>query len=155
MKHLSIFLVAILFSSVALAQTNFSGTWVLNPTKSKLGERTFAPKTVVIVQEGNNLTIDRTVAFGDQESTLKDKLTLDGKECTNIGMMEMEKKSIVTSTDGKKTLKIDSKVQREENILSTTEILKIVDGCLIIESSMNSSFGEIKETQAFDKKIIS
>jgi hypothetical protein len=151
MKKLTLMLAAILVSTVAFAQTDFSGTWKLNPSKSQLGERSFAPKSIVIVQDVNNISIERHSEWQDQEMTTTDKLTLDGKECTNAGMMDTQKKSVVTWSEDKSSLKIVSSIPMQDNTMTMTEVLKVTDGSLVLESSMMAPFGEIKETQVFDK----
>jgi hypothetical protein len=152
MKKLALILAITLISTVTFAQSDFSGTWKLNTEKSKLGERSFAPKSIVIVQDASTLNIERHTEFQGQENTTTDKLTLDGKECTNIGMMDIPKKSVVTWSEDKTSLKIVSTIAfQDDNTMTMTEIYKISDGSLVIESSMASSFGEMKETQVFDK----
>ena len=54
MKKLVFFIAALFLTTLVFAQTDFSGTWELNTSKSKLGERSFAPKEVVIIQKGND-----------------------------------------------------------------------------------------------------
>ena len=87
-------LLAILFISVfASAQgINFSGSWKLNSSKSKLGDQfSMAPKEIIVTQNGNNLNIEKHSEFQGQTYTSTDKLTLDGKECINAGFMDSEK----------------------------------------------------------------
>jgi hypothetical protein len=151
MKKLALLLTTILISTVTFAQTDFTGTWKLNTEKSQLGERSFAPKSVVIKQEGNNMSIVKNSEMQGQEMTTTDKLTLDGKECTNTGMMDMEKKSVATWSEDKTTLKIVSTMSMQDNTMTQTETYKIVDGSLTLESSMQTPMGEMKETQVFTK----
>jgi len=152
MKKLVVIFAAVLFSSMAIAQTNFSGSWKINSAKSKLGERSFGAGSLVIVQKDNNLSIESHMAFQDQEMTSTDKLTLDGKECVNAGMMDSQKKSVATWSEDKTTLKIVGKVDFQEQTMTTTETYKLDAGNLVIESSMDTPGGEMKETRVYDKQ---
>jgi hypothetical protein len=152
MKKTALILAAVLVSSLTFAQTDLSGSWTLNASKSQLGERTFAPKELVLVQKDNNLSIESHTAFQEQEMTTTDKLTLDGKECTNAGFMDTQKKSIATWSDDKTTLKVVSKIAFQDQTIATTESYKLNAGTLVVESSMNAPFGETKETRIYDKK---
>jgi hypothetical protein len=163
-KRISIYsfisLVVVMFLSSMVyaqtAQTNFSGTWTLNTSKSTLQEQTFAPKTLSIVQKNNDISIERGMNFNGEEMKTTDKFTLDGKECQNAGFMNSVKKTILSwSSDGKvltftSTIKMEMEGQSNEMKLIEVYTLKD-DKTLSVESSMNSSFGDSKETQVFDK----
>ena len=61
-------LLAIPSNSFAGGKTDFTGEWALNESKSDLGEgRGFAAFKIVVNQEGNTLTIERTRAGRDGE----------------------------------------------------------------------------------------
>ena|ERR1035437_6914829 len=87
MKKTLFLLGTLLISVVASAQViDFSGTWKLNTSKSKLNEQfSMAPKEVIVVQKDNDFNLERHSSFQDQDFTTKDKLSLDGKECINPG----------------------------------------------------------------------
>lgn len=154
MKKTFFLISAMIIIMAASAQTDFSGSWKLNSSKSKLGEQfSMAPKEVIIVQSGNDLSIEKHSEFQGQEFTTKDKLTLDGKECVNDGMMDTKKKSTATWADDKKSLKIVSKIPMQDGgEFAITEVYKLDGGNFVCEMSSTSSFGDMAETQVYDKK---
>jgi hypothetical protein len=85
--------------------------------------------------------------------TIKEKFTLDGKECINDGMMDTKKKSVAKFSDDKKVLTIESKIPMQDGgEIAIKEVYSIAGDNLVIESSSNSSWGEMKEKWAFDKQ---
>ena len=155
MKKIKFIIVALLISSLAAAQTvNFSGNWKLNSSKSQLGaEFSMAPNSIIIVQKGNDMSVEKHSNFQGQEFTTNDKLTLDGKECINPGWQDSQKKSTVTIAEDKKSLKVISKFPMndgEEMII--TEVYKMDGTSMVIESSASSSFGDMSETMVYDKQ---
>jgi hypothetical protein len=154
MKKITIILAAFLISSVAIAQTvNFTGTWKLNSSKSKLGEQfSMAPKEIIIVQNGNELNVERHSSFQEQEFTTKDKFTLDGKECVNTGWQDTQKKSTLTWSDDKLTIKCVTKFSINDGEMIVTELYKMDGANMVIGSSSSSSFGEMTETMVYDKQ---
>jgi hypothetical protein len=153
MKKLFFLLITTLFSVALSAQVDFSGSWKLNTSKSKLGDQfSMAPKEINIVQKGNDLSVEKHSEWQGQEFTTNDKFTLDGKECTNAGFMDTEKKSTITWSDDKKTMKISSKIPMQDETMTITEVYKMDGGNMVIESSASSSYGDMSETQVYDKK---
>ena len=154
MKKIKILLAALMISSIATAQVvNFSGTWKLNSSKSKLNEEfSMAPKEIILVQNGNDLNSERHSSFQDQEVTTKDKFTLDGKECINTGWQDSQKKSTAVWSDDKKSLKIISKIAINDGEMVITEVYKMDGNNLVINSSSSSSFGDSSETLVYDKE---
>jgi hypothetical protein len=155
MKKITFLLAAFLISSVAIAQVvNFTGTWKLNSTKSKLGQEfSMAPKEVIITQDANSLNVERHSSFQDQEFTTKDKFTLDGKECVNIGWQDSQKKSTVVWSEDKKSLLCNTKFPMNDgNEMIIKEVYKMDGTSLVIESSASSSFGDMAETMVYDKQ---
>ncbi|MBK7132619.1 MAG: hypothetical protein IPH69_07285 [Bacteroidales bacterium] len=74
--------------------------------KSKLGDQfSMAPKEIIITQGANELNVERHSSFQDQEFTTKDKFTLDGKECVNAVWQDTQKKSTLTLSEDKKSIK--------------------------------------------------
>ena len=144
----------LLLTIIVSAQTDFSGTWKLNKEKSTLNDQfSMAPTQLIIVQKGNDLSLERNVSFQDQAMTIKDKFTLDGKECINAGMMDSQKKSMAQLSADKKVLTIDSKIPMQDGgEITIKEVFSIVDGNLIIDSSNKSSWGDSSEKMAFDKQ---
>ena len=148
-----LYIIGILFSVIVSAQVDLSGSWKLNTSKSKLSaEYSFAPKEIIVVQRGNDLSVEKHSEWQGQEFTINDKFTLDGKECVNTGFMDTEKKSTVSMLDDKKTLKIDSKLPIQGETMTITEVYKMDGGNMVIEYSASSSYGDMTETQVYDKK---
>ncbi len=154
MKKVLFFLTTIMFTASAIAQTpDFAGSWKLNGEKSKLNaEFSFAPKEIVITQSGNDMTVEKHSSFQDQEFVTNDKLTLDGKECTNPGFQDTQKKSTCNWSDDKASLKIISKIPIGDGDMTITEVYKMDAVSMIIESMASSSFGDMNETMVYEKK---
>lgn len=148
MKKIVFLLSAVFFSTMLFAQTDFSGTWALNTSKSQLGERNFAPKSVVITQSGNEMTVESHNEWQGQERTRSAKYTLDGKECSNPGFRDSEIKSKATWSADKKALTITSNFETPNGDMTMTAIYKMDGGNLVIENS----FGDRSTKQVFDKK---
>jgi len=154
MKKAFFLLAAIAVSVTLSAQVDLSGSWKLNSSKSKLGEQfSMAPKEIILVQKGNDLSIERHLEWQEQEFTTNDKFTLDGKECVNPGMMDTQKKSTAVWAADKKSLKITSKIPMQDGgEISITEVYKMDGGNMVIEMNSSSSWGDMAETQVYDKK---
>ena len=155
MKKIKILLAFFLISSLATAQVvNFSGSFKLNTSKSKLNQEfSMAPKEIIILQNDNDLNVEKHSSFQDQDFIIKDKFTLDGKECINPGWQETQKKSTAVWSDDKKSLKITSKIAMNDGgEMVIIEIYRMDRVNLIIDSSSSSSFGDMAETMVFDKQ---
>jgi len=155
MKKIKFLLAALLISSVASAQAvNFSGSWKLNTAKSKLGtEFSMAPHDIILIQKGNDLSVEKHSNFQDQEFTTNDKFTLDGKECINTGWQDSQKKSTVTWSDDKKSLKVTTKLPMNDGTeILIIEVYKMDSNNMVIETSASSSYGDMAESQVYDKQ---
>jgi hypothetical protein len=154
MKKTFFILAAILATFTLSAQTDFSGSWKLNSSKSKLGDQfSMAPKEIIVAQKGIELSVERHSEWQGQEFTINDKFTLDGKECINAGFMDTQKKSTATWSADKKSLTITSKIPMQDGgDFTVKEVFKMDGGNMVIESSASSSWGDMAETQVFDKK---
>lgn len=155
MKKIVFLLASFLVSSIANAQgVDFTGSWKLNADKSKLNaEFSFAPKEIILEQNGNDFKVEKHSSFQDQEFTTTDKLTLDGKECINLGFQDTQKKSIAVWSEDKTSLKITSKMSiGDGGEMTIIEVYKMDGTNLIVESNASSSYGELAETMAYDKK---
>ena len=151
MKRMFFVMLAVAFSAVSFSQ-NISGNWKLNQSKSKLNDQfSFSPIALKVTQEGNTLVLNKTVDFQGQSMESSEKYTLDGKECSNPGFMDATKKSTVTISDDKKTIKILSKVSMDNGDINTEETFSIDGGNLIFVSKSSSSFGDMEETAVYDK----
>ena len=112
-----------------------------------------APKEIIILQNDNDLNVEKHSSFQDQDFIIKDKFTLDGKECINPGWQETQKKSTAVWSDDKKSLKITSKIAMNDGgEMVIIEIYRMDRVNLIIDSSSSSSFGDMAETMVFDKQ---
>jgi hypothetical protein len=157
----------ILFSLVFLplelnaqsANTNFSGSWTFNQTNSKLEEgRNFrAASQMTIVQDGNNLSVDRVRTNQNGETnTSTEKYTLDGKESLNASQRGPSK-AIVSWANDKKALNfaITRTIERDGQTSErkSTEVWTLNDAkTLAIESISSTPNGERKATLVYDKK---
>lgn len=154
LRYAGIFFTALFLTTAAAAQTaDFSGTWKLNREKSKLGEQfSMAPQSMVLVQDAATLTVERHSEFQGQEFVMKDKFTLDGKECLNEGWQGTKKKSTATWSDDKKVLTIKSAIPMEgAGEITITEKYALTDGTLSVVSTSSSDWGTNTETYVFDK----
>ena len=153
-KALPILAILLLCIYSSVSAIDFSGNWKLNGEKSKLSDQySMAPKEIVIAQSGNNLDLERHASFQDQDFTIKDKFTLDGKECINPGWRDTEKKSTAVWSDDKSSLKITTKFPMGDNgEMTIVEVLKMDGNNLVIETSASSSYGERSETMVFTKQ---
>ncbi len=152
MKRIILVFSAVLLSAVVFAQTDFSGNWVLNTSKSKLGERSRAPKSMVIVQTKTDITIETKSEFNGEERVRKNKYTLDGKECINKGFRDMDVKSTAVWSADKKVLTVTSKMALDNGDMTMKAVYKMDGANLVIESASSSPMGDRSETQVFDKK---
>ncbi|MBA7513005.1 hypothetical protein ES705_05014 [subsurface metagenome] len=155
MKKIKFLLAIFLISAVATAQVvNFSGTWKLNSSKSKLNaEFSMAPNELILTQKDNDLDVERHSSFQGQDFTTNAKFTLDGKECINPGWQDTQTKSTAVWSDDKKSLKITIKFPMNDGSEMITVAVYKMDGSdLVIESSSSSSFGDMAETMVFDKQ---
>lgn len=155
MKKLLLSLLAVIFSSAIFAQgPDFSGSWKLNDTKSTLGaEFSLAPIEMIIAQTGNDMSVEKHSEFQGQAYVSNDKLTLDGKECTNTAFQDMQKKSTCAWSDDKTSLKVVSKMSPSDGgYITISEVYKLDGEALVIESTANSSYGDLTEKMVYEKK---
>ncbi|UCG28456.1 MAG: hypothetical protein JSV24_03595 [Bacteroidales bacterium] len=140
--------------------TDFSGTWKFNESKSIMGERgrrgTNSPMTVT--QDGNVLTTERIfVSREGEEMKTTETFTLDGKECDNSTGMRTRTTTVTWSEDGT-TLTFNSVMvfnrQGETMEMKSKEIWKLSDGgkILTIDSSSQSPMGERTMTLVYEKQ---
>jgi hypothetical protein len=160
LRRLLAFLVFVLASAGLMAQTNFSGTWGFNESKSNFGDSQFrfAATSMVITQEGNNLSVESTMPGrdgGEMKSTAK--YFLDGQVSENP-MFNTARKSTVAWSADKTSLIISSTMTFERdgqsNEMKSSQTWKLAEGgkLLLIENSFNGPNGEMKTTAAYDKK---
>ncbi|WP_167605314.1 hypothetical protein [Maribellus sediminis] len=132
-------------------KANFSGSWTLNESKSKMGEggRRFGGGDFVVKQEANLLSVERS--FNDQSFT--SKYTLDGKESVNSFGRGESKSTAKWSADGK-SLTIVTKMNFNGSERTSTQVWTLSDSkVLSIESTRQNRDGDtVKTTMVYDKK---
>lgn len=151
----------VLSSLVTFGQgkTNFSGTWNFNESKSQAAE---GPRMVIskinVTQGDSSITFERTMqGQNGEEFTSKDLITLDGKECQNTFFGNNIKKSKASWSDDGKILTITSNASFERDgetmEFNTIEKYNLSDDgkTLTLDSTVSSSFGEMKSTSVYDK----
>jgi hypothetical protein len=105
------------------------------------------------MQDMELLGVERHSRFQDQDFTIKDKFTLDGKECINDGWQNTQKKSVAVWSADEKSLTITTKIPMQDGgEMTITENYQLEENNLKITASVSSSFGEVKETYLFDKQ---
>jgi len=153
-------IVFMLASAGLFAQSNFSGTWAFNESKSDFGDSQFrfAATTMVVTQAGNVLTVESTMPGRDGgEMKTTSKYNLDGTVSENP-MFNTTRKSTVAWSADKASMTIASTMtferDGESREMKSTETLKLTEGgkVLMLESVRPGRDGEMKITVAYDKK---
>ena len=153
-------IVFMLASAGLFAQSNFSGTWAFNESKSDFGDSQFrfAATTMVVTQAGNVLTVESTMPGRDGgEMKTTSKYNLDGTVSENP-MFNTTRKSTVAWSADKASMTIASTMtferDGESREMKSTETWKLTDGgkVLMLESVRPGRDGEMKTTVAYDKK---
>ncbi len=152
--------VLLLTSTAAIAPANpdFSGNWVLNESKSDLGQfGARMARKLTITADANGLTSDRTINGQNGEMKMTDKLAFDGKETESTFFGENKKKSTAKwSADGQ-SLAVNWVAAFENNgdkmEIKGAETWKLSDGgaTLTIESTSTSSYGTFTTKCVYDK----
>jgi len=142
-------------------KANFSGTWILNETKSDFGDygRMMASDKLVIVHKGKKLTMERYATAPTGEAyNYTENYTLDGKECFNSPTPEFKKTSTVAKTEDKKGLVINSTLDlnfegNSMKILTVENYSLQEDGkVLVIKSTASTDYGDMAVSFAYDKQ---
>jgi hypothetical protein len=163
MRSMSVVLliVYLMFCSFLVAQdskVNFSGEWAFNQDKSETGSggqgRGFGIATKLVVkQEANKITVERTGQGRDDEYTRTEEFTLDGKKNEVEGFGGRIRTVIAQWTDGGKTLTISSVREGQSFQMTSTEVWSLLENgkVLSIASTRTSSRGERKAMLVYDK----
>lgn len=140
-------------SSMAVVP-DFTGTWNLNKGKSTLNDQySMAPHQLILAQTADVLDVEKHATWQDQPYTIKDKLTLDGKESINPGWQDSQKKSTAVWSDDQKVLTVTSKIPMQDgNEMVIIETYQKEADNLKVMVTATSSFGEMSETYLFDKQ---
>jgi hypothetical protein len=151
----------LLLSAGLFAQTNFAGTWAFNESKSDFGgsQFRFAATTMVVTQDANALSVESTMPGRDGGETKSSaKYNLDGTLSENP-MFNSTRKSTVTWSDDKASIKMAHTMtfdmNGESRTMNSTETWKLSEGgkVLLIESVRpNRDGGELKTIVVYDKK---
>jgi len=147
-------LVLTLVSPLAVAATDFSGTWVLDPAKSDFGAGAGAAKssmavvTLVIKQTPMILTTERKA--GDQTGTAIQKL--DGSPSVNKTPSGADVTS--TSTWVGATLVTKSKAVIQGTPTESSDVRSLADGgkTMIIEITRQAPRGEVKQRLIYNRQ---
>ena len=149
-----------LLSGSLFAQTDFSGSWVLNESKSTLGEGPAMSATSMTVNQQEGLiSIDLVrPSFDGGTMNISEKYTLDGKESVNKGMMDSSVKTITTWSENKKELTFAKAIVFDMNgetmEIKITDVWSISDDgkTLTVKSAMKSEMGDMNQVLVYDKK---
>lgn len=155
MKNIAFVIALVLFSSVAIGQkVNYSGEWKLNESKSELGyDFSMAPITASVKHTKKTLDLKTVNVWDGQEIPSESHFTLDGKECTNMGFGESETKSTAVVDKKTKALTIVTDGSSEGiGDWTSTQVMSLKDGNLVIEFEAASDMGGLTETYVFDKQ---
>ena len=155
MKNLVFALVLMLFSSVAIGQkVNYSGEWKLNNSKSELGyDFSMAPISVALEHTKKTLDMKTVNVWDGQEIVRESHFTLDGKENENTGFGESVTKSTAVVDKGTDAITIVTNGSSEGvGDWTSTQVMSIKDGNLVIQLEASSDAGGITETYVFDKQ---
>lgn len=144
--------------SFASTNSDFTGQWKFNESESTMGEgRFFAAEEMMVKQEGNTITIDRTLTGRDgQKRTTSETITLDGKE--NVVEREYGTSTYTaTWSDDKNSLTIETEMefsrQGETFTMSRKEVWSLEEGgkVLNIQFTSSSQRGTRSATLVYDK----
>jgi len=155
MKNFVLLLSLVLFSTAAIAQkVNYSGEWKLNESKSDLGyDFSMAPASVTVEHTKKALDMKTVNVWDGQEVVNESHLTLNGKECENVGFGESVTKSTAEVDKKTQAILIVTKGETEGvGEWTSTQNLSMQDGNLVIAFEATSDMGEIAETYVFDKQ---
>jgi hypothetical protein len=159
------------------SKANFTGKWVLNTSKSDMGQPPQGPGQppqgqpptgggqrmggfggdFTATQDANLLTVERTRTGQDgQPMTITSKYTLDGKLSVNTTGRGESKSTATWSTDGKSlTIFTTRTFERDGQSMEmkSNEVWTLTSPTtLSVVNTMNTPNGERKTTMVYDKK---
>lgn len=155
MKKVLYLLVFTLISFTSVGKmVDFSGTWNLNKPKSTVNDQfSMAPSQMILMQTADSLNLEKYVNIQGQDVTIKDKLTLDGKECINDGWEGSKKKSNIVWSADQMLMTVTSKIPLQDGSeMIIIETYQMEGDQLKIVSGASASFGDFTETYLFDKQ---
>ncbi|HOF56235.1 MAG TPA: hypothetical protein PLB43_11550 [Prolixibacteraceae bacterium] len=155
-------LLFVLVPVTLFAQTNFTGTWALNESKSNFGDSRFrmAATSVVVTQDAKVLNVETTQPGpGGDEMKRTAKYNLDGSVSENPMFGDNVSKSTATWSEDKAVMTIATTMTfdmgGESRTMNSSQIWKLTEGgkVLMIENVRTGRDGnEVKTTAAYDKK---
>ena len=155
MKNVLYLIVFTLISFTSMgAVIDFSGTWNLNKSKSTLNDQfSMAPSKMILAQTAEVLEMEKHGSFQEQDFTTNEKFTLDGKASINKGWQDSEKSSTIVWSEDGKMMTITSKIPMQDGgEMVITEAYQMDGDLLKVVMNASSSFGDLSETQFFDKQ---
>jgi hypothetical protein len=132
--------------------TNFSGTWVFNPSRSQnVGMMASMEDTVTIVQTPAQLTIADRARMQGQDSTREVRFDLNGKPVTNAGPMGDQNETVAEWNDRKLivTWTADGAVAGTNVVRTETRSLSADGKTMTVESVRGSNAPVV---MVFDKR---
>jgi len=152
LKRLSVLFIApaILLTFAATDNSNFSGDWTLNESKSDMGQfANFVPRKIKVDQKTDSITISKTSSgFNGEDVTQTETLSYDGKDTESTIFENSKRKAKAQWSDDGKTLTITFTLMLDFNgqvteVTGTEKLALGDDGkTLILQSNSTSSFGD-------------
>lgn len=157
----SAILLMVLVAASAAAKANFSGSWVMDKSRSE-GLPPEMEQTMTVTQEGDKLALETTLINGDEKQSVKDSYTLNGvaEDFTprpGAGATGKGKRTAKWAADGNGLEVLEeAKFETPDGDASTTMKRKwslSADGkTLVIELQFNGPNGEVVSKRTFVKK---
>jgi len=109
-KTAALLFILLLFYPLAAQETDFSGKWVLNPEKTKLGE---LPEIILEISQSEAVIhYKKTVKESGNEWVTRMSLSMDGKEGSYTDSRGNQLKCSCTFRDGKLVVSYQSRQRR-------------------------------------------
>ncbi len=149
------------FSTTKAYQTNFSGTWALNESKSELGQfgGRAAPSKMTVDQKGNDVTFTRTGTSPDGNSvSTTETITGDGKVSeTTLSNAGKKSSTLKWAADGttftiNSTISIDANGQAFTVTVVENWSLSADGKTLTLDDALTTPQGDINIKAVYDKQ---
>jgi hypothetical protein len=147
--------------AIAGSKANFSGTWVMDKSKSE-GVPPEMEQTMTVAQDGDKLTVETNLITGDEKHSVKDGYTLSGatEDFTpryGPNLTGKGKRTAKWTADGNGfEVSEDAKLETPDgdaNITMKRKWQLSADGkTLTIELTFNGPNGEVNSKRTFIKK---
>jgi hypothetical protein len=144
--------ILIMSAKVLTAQTDFSGTWIIDHSKSDAEFRDYEI-TCIIGQTSQTFTVEQTLIMKDGQKTAMPALTykLDGKEVTKEEQGGKEKLSATWSED-KKTLTVTFVRSMNGNDYGSKTSYSLSENGQFLKINSSDLTGESPMVQVYKKK---